>query len=259
MLTAYLARTTQLLQNPAAPTVLYSTSDLTSYINQARGQLAGEAECVRYLGTLTTTIDQRNYNFSSISTGTASVTGVAGVIHVRSVRYAVGDGYQWVTPRAWPWFELYHLNNPVPDSGPPNDWAQYSQGGSGIGSITGIGTGTMISGSLFLDPIPNLAYVLTCDAVCYPQALTADTDVEAIPYIFTDAIPYFAAYLALLSSQNNARMADAERYFGYYSTFLQRARTFSNPSVLRGQYEQAVDQTQINKLGLQQKTAQGGG
>lgn len=259
MLATYRSRTTQLLQNPAAPTALYPTADLDSYINQARGQLAGEAECVRYLGTLSTVIDQRNYNFSSISTGVAATTGVQGAFNARSIRYAVGTGYQWVTPRAWEWFEFFSLNNPVPDSGPPGDWSQHKQGSAGAGAITGIGAGTMISGSFFLDPIPDLAYSLVIDCACYPQLLSADADVEAIPFPFTDAVSYFAAYLALLSAQNNARMADAERYFGYYQVFMNRARTFSNPSVLRGLYEQAVDQTQINKLGLQPRSAQGGG
>lgn len=251
MLTTYQTRTQQLLQSPGAPTSLYDvTTVVTPAINQARGQLAGEAECVRYLGTISTTINQRNYSFSSISTGTASVTGVQGAFNARSIRYAVGDGYQWVTPRAWEWFEFFSLNTPVPASGPPVDWSQHKQGSAGSGSITGIGAGSMISGTFFLDPIPDLAYSLVLDCNCYPQLLAADTDVEAIPYPFTDAVAYLAACIVLWSSQTNARMADAERYFGYYQTFMNRARTFSNPSVLRGLYEQAVDQTQINKLGL---------
>jgi hypothetical protein len=44
--------------------------------------------------------------------------------------------------------------------------------------------------------------------------------------------------------------------FGYYTTFVQRARQFANPSVLRGQYEQSPDPTNAQRLGLVQK---GGG
>jgi hypothetical protein len=252
MLNTYLTRTRQLLQNPSsASTQLYADADLTSWINQARGQLAGEAECCRVLGTVNTQIGLRSYNFSAINTGTQSVSGVQGVIHVRSVRYTVASGFQWVAPRAWEWFELYYLNNPVPDSGTPKNWAQYAQGSAGTG------TGSGASGNFWIDRIPDMLYVLTCDCVCYPQPLAADTDVEAIPYLWTDAVPYFAAYLALLSSQTNARRADAEAFFSYYQTFVGRARQFANPSVLRNNYQQAVDQTQINKLGLQ-KTGAGG-
>lgn len=250
MLTAYLSKTRQLLQNPGAPTSLYSTADLTSWINTARGQLAGESESIRVLGTVSTVLAQRNYNFSALNTGVAATNGVKGTIHIRSIRYAVGQGFQWVTPRAWPWFEFFYLNNPVPDSGAPTDWAQYGQGSAGTG------TGSGSSGSFYLSPIPDLIYVLSCDCVCYPQDLAADGDVEAIPFLWTDAVPYFAAYLALLSAQTNARVADAERYFSYYTTFVQRARQFANPAVVRGQYEQAADPTLTAKLGLQ-KTSGG--
>ena len=228
---------------------------MTSWINQARGQLAGETECIRVIGTIQTVIGIRNYNFSSIGIGTPAVTGAQGIINVRRLSYNVASGQKWFASRAWPYFDYYFLNNPVPVNGPPSQWSQLGQGSSGQGSITGIGAGTMSSGSFWLDPPPDLIYTLNCDTVCYPQALAADADVEAIPYIFTDAVAYFAAYLALLSSQTSARQADAERMFGYYQTFVKRARQFSNPSVNRGAFEQAVDPTMANKLGLQ-KTAQ---
>lgn len=217
----------------------------------ARGQLAGEAECIRVIGTIQTSIGIRNYNFSSINIGTPSATGAAGVIHVRRISYNVASGQKWFAPRGWEYFDLYFLNNPVPVNGPPSEWSQYAQGSSNIGALSGAGGAFQATGSFYLDPPPDLAYVLNCDCVCYPIVLAADTDAEAIPYLFTDAVPYFAAYLALLSAQTSARQADAERLFSYYTTFLQRARHFSNPSVNRGMYQQEPDPTRINKLGLQ--------
>ncbi len=243
------------MQNPASPSSLYATADLTSWINIARGQLAGETESIRVIGTIQTAIGIRNYSFSSVNIGVPATTGAQGIIHVRRISYNVASGQKWMAARGWEYFDQYFLNNPVPQNGPPSEWSQYGQGSSGQGSITGIGGGTMSSGSFYLDPPPDFIYTLNCDCVCYPQALAADTDVEAVPYIFTDAVPYFAAYLALLSSQTSARQADAERMFGYYQTFVQRARHFSNPSVNRGMYQQEPDPTRINKLGLQQKAA----
>jgi hypothetical protein len=198
-------------------------------------------------------IGQRNYNFSSITLG---ASGVQGVLHVRRLMYNVASGQKFITPHQWEWFDLYHMNNPVPVNGPPANWAQYGQGGSGQGSITGIGSGTMDSGSFYLDPLPDLVYTLNCDCVCYPIALASDTDVEAIPYLFTDAVPFFAAYYALLTAQMNARLADAERMFNYYQTFLQRARQASNPSVNRTIYQQADDPTRLSKLGFQKAANQ---
>ena len=258
MLTYYQTQLAGLLQNPGAPTSLYSTTDLNRWINAARGQVAGESKAIRYLGSLSTVIGQRNYNFSGISTGVAATTGIQGVIHVRSVMYAVASGYQWMRPRPWEWFTLYKLNNPVPVSGPPEVWSQFGQGSAGAGSITGIGTGTMISGSIYIDPPPDLVYTLQLDCVCYPILLTADTDVEALPYLWTDSVPFFAAYYALLSAQSSARVADAERMYNYYQEFVRRARNAANPDVNSYLYQQSNDPVKINKLGLQ-KAAAGGG
>ena len=111
-------------------------------------------------------------------------------------------------------------------------WAQYSEG---------------VLGSLYIDPIPDAIYTLNLDTVCLPVDLVDDTTPEAIPSLWNDAVPYFAAYMALLSSQ---RSADAEKMFGYYQTFARRARDASTPDVLKGQYPQSQDPTLGNKLGI---------
>lgn len=244
MLDTYVDRTQQLLQLPQAPDALYGEDDVISWINVARGQLAGEAECIRTIGTISTVVAQRPYAFSAINTGVSATTGIQGAIHVRRINYAVGDGQRQLTARGWEWFDLYHLNNPVPVNGAPSVWAQYAQGAAPGSSGSGAG------GSFYLDPPPDDIYTLYCDCVCWPNALALDADVEAIPFLWTDAVPYYAAYLALMSAQSNARIADAERLFNQYSLFVQRARQFSNPSLLRSQYQQSVDPTQINKLGI---------
>jgi hypothetical protein len=251
LLTTYQTRTQQLLQYPAAAVnQLYATSDITAWINQARGQLSAETECCRYLGTLSTVLAQRNYNFSSINIGVSATTGLAGVINVRQMLYAVASGYQWFRPRAWAYFWLYYMNNPVPVAGPPQRWSQFAQGGSGQGSITGIGSGSMNSGSFYLDPPPDLIYSLLIDCSCYPNALALDTDVEAIPYLFTDAVPYYAAYLALMSAQSSARIEDAQKMFDLYKMFVDRANQASAPNVNRYLYERQSDPTTLNKLGI---------
>jgi len=255
MLTFYQTQLKGLLQNPGAPVSLYSTTDLNRWINVARAQIAGESRAIRFQGTINTVIGQRAYNFSTISTGTPATNGVQGVLHVRALRYGVGvSGAAWVQPRNWEWFDLFCLNVPAPVNGAPTTWSQYGQGSAGIGAITGEGTGTMSSGNFYLDPPPDAIYALTLDCVCYPILLSLDTDVEALPFMWTDAVPFFAAYYALLSSQTNARIGDAERYFGYFQNFMARARNAANPDVNTYLYSQADDPTKIAKLGLQQKT-----
>ena len=254
MLTAYETQVARLLQNPAAPTSLYTTADIDSYINTARGQLAGEAECIRYLGTISTVVGQTTYNFSDINTGVSATNGIEGVVNIRQMLYGLGNGKMWVPSRNWEWFLQYHLNNPVPivGGGPPAAWSQFGQG-----AAPGT-TGSVAGGTFYIDPAPDAVYTLYLDCVCYPIALADDTTVEAIPYLWTDAVPFFAACYALWSSQTNARMADAERYFNTYLKFIQRARSASNAEVLRHQYAQAGDPIQANKIQFRGGGQQGG-
>lgn len=242
MLTAYLTATKNLLQNPVAPSGLYDDPTLTTYINTARNQLAGESESIRALGTINTVLAIRNYNFSSINVGVSATTGIQQVLNVRDMFYAVASGQKWIRPRPWEWFRLFKMNNPVPPSGFPTVWSQFAQGATG---------------SFYLDPIPDLIYVLQSDCVCLPIPLVNDSTVEAIPPLWQDAVSYFAAYLALLSAQSGARSADANRMMERYDFFVNRARRFSNPAVNRGIYEQERDPTMMNKIGLQQKASGG--
>jgi len=240
-LTAYLAATRRLLQNPQAPTSLYSDSDLTSYINTARGQIAGENECIRNAATLALVAAQRVYLFSAITLGSPS-TGIQGVLNVRMAAYQVGNGERLMRTRGFEYFKTYFLNKPVQTPGPPAEWAQYGQGASG---------------SLYVSPLPDGAYTLNLDTVCRPIDLADDTTAEAIPYPWTDCVPFFAAYYAYLGSQVPARSADAERMFQRYEEFAARARVISNPTVQPYIYPRSGDPTKQNKLGLQPRNSDG--
>lgn len=248
MLNAYLLQTRSLLQLPGTDsTSLYTDADLTRWINTARGQLAGEAECIRVMGTVPTVVGQRPYSFSAINVGVPATTGVQAVMNVRSIRYSVpgADGSLWVPGRPWEWFNLYELNNATPPSGPPETWSQFGQG-----AAPGIGTGSGATGSFYVSPLPDIAYTLNCDCVCYPIPLTVDGTVEAIPYLFTDCVPFFAAYYALLSPQMGARYNDAIQMYKMYAEFMSRARKAVNATPNRWQFEQAADPAQAAKMGV---------
>ena len=248
MLTTYLLATRSLLQLPGSnSTSLYSDVDLTRFINTARGQVAGEGECIRVHGTIPTVVGQESYTFAAINVGAPATTGVRGVINIQSMHYVVGNGQLWLTPRAWAWFSLYNRNNAAPQPGPPKEWAQFGQGAA----PSGIANTQISGGSFYISPLPDDIYTLNCNTICYPQALALDTDVEALPYYWTDAVPFFAAYFALMSAQTNARMADAaQMYKGHYNEFMSRARNQSNPSVNSWIYSQAGDPAQAQKMGI---------
>lgn len=248
MLTAYQTATRSLLQLPGSnSTSLYSDTDLLRFINTARGQVAGEGECLRVMGSISTVIGQQADRFQDVNVGVPATTGVQGIINIRSLSCAAGTGSLWMTPRPWPWFSLYEMNKAAPQQGTPTVWAQFGQGAA----PSGVGNTSVNGGSFYVSLVPDDIYVLSCNSVCYPIPLVDDTTVEALPYFWTDAVPFFAAYFALMSAQTNARMADAaQMYKGHYGEFMDRARKQSNPDVNRWMYQGALDPVQGAKLGI---------
>lgn len=248
MLNNYILQTRSLLQLPGSDsTSLYTDVDLTRWINLARGQLAGEAECIRVLGLGFTVVSQRAYFISGLDI-TAS-PGVQAAINIRSIRYVpsgvpTGMGSIWIPGRPYEWFDIYVANQFPYATGAPEVWAQYGQGAA-PGN-----TGSAAGGSFVVGPSPDAVYALICDCVCYPIPLVDDTTLEAIPYLFTDCVPFFAAYYALLSSQMGARYNDAIQMYKMYGEFLSRARKASNATPNRWQYEQAADPAQAAKMGV---------
>lgn len=236
MLNQYLQRT-QLLLTDMKQEIL-NPAFLTMFINTARGQIAGEAECIRANIPIPTVIGSvGDYSFSGLTLfGNA---GIGGVINIRSMRYQVGSGTLWISPRPWDWFELYNLNNAAPVSGAPQEWSQYGQGAAA--GATGSGN----SGTFFIFPPPDDVYQLGCDCTCYPIALVDDTTIEAIPYLWTDAVPYYSAYLAYLYVQNAGA---SKNMMDMYGTFMKRARTAATPATGGWQYEQANDPAQLSKF-----------
>jgi hypothetical protein len=257
ILDTYLSITQALLQNPVPSNPLYTTAQLTQWINIARGQIAGEGACIHILAPLAVTAGTREYLFGQIDLTNA--LGVGGVIRVEQALVKIGDGMSWLQPRPFQWFTYYNLNNVVPRTGRPAEWSQVGQGASYTLPIDPEG-GTVQGGTLLLDPVPDSDYTLQIDCICYPGDLIessspppgsgVNTVYEAIPYMWQDAVPYFAAYMALLSAQASNRQADAQRMFDRYKEFMSRARSFATPATLSYQNPQTSDPTKMNQLGM---------
>lgn len=233
MLTTYETLTSALLQAPSSPIPLVPNSTLATYINIARNWVASQAECIRVYGSLTLVATQRAYPFSAITL--SSVAGVNAVYNARQVWFTIPgtSGTVWVTPREFEWLSLYGLNNPVPPSGQPQIWSQFAQGENG---------------SIYFDPIPDLPYAVNLDLSCTPIDLVDDTTVEAIPPLWTQAVPFYAAWYGFMSAQ---RQSDADLMMKRFHEQMDMARAAATPSVLPHQYEQAPNPTAANQLGLQ--------
>jgi hypothetical protein len=227
MLNSYLQQT-QLLLNDVGE-AKYNLADLVTYVNTARGQIAGEAECIRVYATLAVNAPTQEYPFSSI-TFPAGVQGVQGVLNVRMANYALGNGAVLVRPRPWEWFFVYYVCNQQVAKA-PEVFAQFGQGALG---------------TLWIN-LPDGPYTLSLDTVCFPSPLIDDNTSEALPYLWTDAVPYYAAYFALLTAQNTQAAAEMMKLYGM---FVQKARGGATPSVEPFIYQQSPDPFLANRLGI---------
>jgi hypothetical protein len=136
---------------------------------------------------------------------------VASVIAVRSA-FISGAGAP-LEFRPFEWFAAYYL------------WSG-TQGRPAIMTQQGQGS----SGSLRFFPIPNAAYIGLLDTVCIPIPLVDDTTIDAIPYPWSDAVPFYAAWLCMMNAQ---RQSDADSFFGRYEQIMMRlARMGATPSEL---------------------------
>ena len=71
------------------------------------------------------------------------------------------------------------------------------------------------------------------NCVCTPIDLVDDTTAEAIPFPWTDAVPYFAAYLAFMSGR---RPIEAKGMYDIYDATMKRSRSQSESSYVEDFY-----------------------
>jgi hypothetical protein len=96
-------------------------------------------------------------------------------------------------------------------------------------------------GSLYVYPVPDQNYPAELDTLLLPAELVDDTSIELIPRPWTYAVPFYAAFLALLSTNDPARTQLAFRYFnetngGLFNFYMRRARAFSQPRLVSSYY-----------------------
>jgi hypothetical protein len=170
-------------------------------------------------GVLLTTAAQESYSFSSVNTIVSLSTGVSAILTVVSVSVSWGALKPTLDQLDWSSFQAYLRSYSAALQGQPAIWAQYGQGASGTVSLW---------------PIPSSPMPMDWDCICTPISLVDDTTAEAIPYPWTDCVPYFSAYLALMNSR---RPEEAKNMFGLYEQFMKRARQFSESTFVPSYYD----------------------
>ena len=169
---------------------------------------------------------QETYYFKDVDL--SPYPGIRAILSVRSVS-PVWAQWQWSASRVS--FSKYQamIRQYVASFYAPPVWCcQFGQG---------------TSGSIKLYPIPDQSYQSQWDALCLPSPLEDDTSFEAIPEPWTKAVPYYAAFLALLSrsAEIPALMPLAFKYFnsqdgGLFGTAMRRARAFAEPGQVSSYY-----------------------
>lgn len=294
-LAAYLSDTQLLLHDPTAS--YFSTASLTTYINDARNQIAQESQCVRVLvcgvissvtvtaqgasytssatvaatgsgmgavlvpqinagaitsvtviaggtswdGTTTiaatdtagsgatftsvqvgnnlTVVNQEIYTFASRNAAATAInSGINQIIGLMGISVSWGSMKPTLQRCTWGDFQANYRAWTTGYLGQPAVWAQYGQGASG---------------SLYLCPMPSQIMNMDWDCWCTPIALIDDTTAEAIPYPWSGAVKYYAAYLAFANSQ---RLAEAEAMKALYLDKMKTARAASDSVFLPNPY-----------------------
>jgi hypothetical protein len=129
-------------------------------------------------------------------------------------------GFQRIDMRPWEYLFTFRLCAPIQNPGIPTMASQLNPG---------------INGSLWFDPVPDADYTVSLDAVQWPADLSdplLDQD-TVLPQPWTEAVQYYAAYLAYLNAQ---RYSDANSMWDRYQLFEWRGTQTTTPSRLPQQY-----------------------
>lgn len=256
MLNNYLADTSALLRD--ANFLFNSEVQLTRYINKARDQVAIQTGCIRaliygqapfgtsavpgtsipggsYPGTpsvqsFTTQVGVEKYSYGYALPFLKQTTqGVRGILDVDNVSVSWGGIRPSLNWLPFEDFQALLRSWSVGVFSYPFVWTSFGGGGN--------------KGQVWLYPIPQTAVSgdaanqqgeMEWDVSCLPSPLYNDSDVEAIPDPFTEAVKYYAAFLSFLGSQRYAMAAIMESEFN-------QQLSIANTAILRGRTSSFYD------------------
>ncbi len=228
MLNYYLATVQGILNDPNNQ--FYTVANLTSWINDARYQVAGQSNCVQDNGVATLLAGTSQVQLNAITA--LGGTGYSVALNVQSVSLYLNGENLLLEGRPWPWFNAYYNNGAATlATGQPTVWSQLTQGATG---------------TLVFNPVADTNYSVVVQAGFLPAQLLTDLTPEVIPYPWTDAVPYFAAYLSYMNAQKGE---DAGRMLQQYQQYMSFARTGVTPDVLPGNFPDRVMQISSPRAG----------
>lgn len=145
-------------------------------------------------------------SFNPLIRGTG--TGADSIIAINSIAISWGSMKPMLRNMPWGDFQAYLRAYNVGNQGYSRVWSQYQRG---------------VNGSFYIWPIPSQFSQMDLDCICLPAPLSLDNNlqIEAIPYPWTQAVPYKAAEVAVLGEPDLRDLAD--RYRQHYDLRMQFA------------------------------------
>lgn len=228
MLTWYQMMTRRLLNDQTFARV--NDFDIRDFVNTARGQIAVQGDCLPSEGTLEVNDTTQQYSFSSINFG----PGIAGPLALETINWQVGDGPGQKPMNALEWarFNRYELGQPVPRRTQPRVWSQFGQGSAG----------TIYTNAL------DGSYRLIIKGRCLPVDLIDDDTPEALPKLWTDAVPWFAAFYWMAGLGQNPQLAAG--FLSGFQSFMQMARGGATPNTQQTVFQGSPDPFLAGRLGI---------
>ena len=237
MLINYINETQSLLNDPGGQ--FFPIPTMTNFVNRSRRRIAAVSGCLRVIPPGAQTIpNQEVYPFSSWN---ALVQGIMpqaqSILACRSL--SVGLGGKWV-------IDDFGNGKIVGGSWKPMwrrlVWTDFQArfriyGGTFMGTISEPGWwaqyGHGPTGAIYLAPIPTQTMPIEVDLSIIPQPLLTDKDVDPISYPWADAVPYWAAVLALLQQQ---RKEDAGAMAELFNNDLPLCASVVCPQMIQSAY-----------------------
>lgn len=210
-LNAYLTQTSRLLHDPNNQN--YSISDLTAYINIARGQISAVSSSVRNLNIINTVAGTETYAMPN-----PNANGIGAGLAFFGISCPWGTYKPTLDRYTWSEFQAYFRLFSGTVQGFPECWAQFGKGSNS---------------TFYLFPIPTQVFALEVDCCHQVLPLAADSDPEALSYPYTDCVPFHAAWLAYTNAQ---RFQEARAMLDTYKMFAQTANAALGPIFIGSQY-----------------------
>lgn len=230
VLSDYMSDLENLIQAPTSPVPLINAALRQHYINKARNQIAGIGDMIPGYGELAVDETAVQYPFSAITFDPS--TGIGSAIALETVNWDTpGGGQLPLNTIEWQRYNRFELGHYVLKRTRPRVWTEFSQGDQG---------------TLWVNPL-DAPYTLSIRARCLPVDLEDDTTPDAIPYGWSEAVQFLAAWYCYMVMQ---RQADADKMLQRFQMMMQVARGEATPDTQPGQFNGSPDPFLAGRLGV---------